>query len=453
MRIPTIELPLGGTRSGQRTGCFLFSLLLVLLISLPVAAAFPPGGTIAPMLEKVLPAVVAVSTHTLQPQRGFRRFSDAPARRRQGLGSGVIIDARKGLVLTNSHVIDKADSITVTLHDKRRFEATVVGTDPEADIALLKIEAKGLTAVKLMKDSEQLRVGDFVVAIGNPFGLGQTVTSGIISALGRSGLGIEGYEDFIQTDASINPGNSGGALVTLNGELAGMNTAIVGPSGGNVGIGFAIPANMIRAIVTQLEQHGEVRRGQLGVVIQDISPRLKEAFGLPGIQGAVVTRVLEGSPARRAGLKTGDVILAVNGKTVDNSSDLRNTIGFLPVGERIRLTVLRDGRKRTLKATIAATTAKADSGEVLGDKLSGVILGPIAPDHPLYQRVDGIQVLAIERGSLAARAGLRPGDVITSINRRPVASKADVIEILNRPSDALLLHILRGNNALFMVID
>ena len=436
-------------------------LLILAIFSIPVSlpAAIPLGHSIAPMLEKVMPGVVNISTRSHRPGEaspydsipGYRRFFQQPkSSKRQSLGSGVIIDAGKGWVLTNFHVIKGADVITVTLSDKRRFDAKVLGGDPEADVALLQIEASDLTAVPMMKDSEQLRVGDFVVAIGNPFGLGQTATSGMISALGRSGLGIEGYEDFIQTDASINPGNSGGALVTLNGELAGMNTAIVGPSGGNVGIGFAIPVNMIQLIVNQLAEYGEVRRGQLGVVIQDISPRLKAAFDLPSMNGSVVSQVLKGSAAERAGVKAGDVILAVNGTAVENSSDLRNAIGFLPVGETVELSILRDGERRNLKVTIASNE---DEESDLGERLSGVILGPITKEHPLYGQIEGVEVLAIQRGAPAAQAGLQPGDIITSINRQQVGSRADVVKALRRKGDRLLLHLLRGDGAMFLVIQ
>jgi serine protease Do/serine protease DegQ len=298
-------------------------LTLALLLASPVTeAALPaevdgqPLPTLAPMLERVTPAVVNIATrgrvqvreNPLLSDPFFRRFFDLPTprreRRTQSLGSGVIIDAAEGYVVTNHHVIAKAQEISVTLRDGRALPATLVGADPEADIAVIQVTADDLGELPLA-DSDALRVGDFVVAIGNPFGLGQTVTSGIVSALGRSGLGIEGYEDFIQTDASINPGNSGGALVNLRGELVGINTAILAPSGGNVGIGFAIPASMVRELVAQLVEHGEVRRGQLGIVLQDLTPQLAEAFGIANGGGAVVSQVLDGSPAERAGLQPG----------------------------------------------------------------------------------------------------------------------------------------------------
>ncbi|MGB5471941.1 MAG: trypsin-like peptidase domain-containing protein, partial [Gammaproteobacteria bacterium] len=320
------------------------------MVQLPLvarAAPPPPGASLAPMLETVLPAVVNIATRAAPQMRRnpllddpfFQRFFDLPeARPRepqfQSRGSGVIVDARQGYVLTNHHVIADAEEITVTLRDGRSLTARVVGQDPEVDIALLRIEAGDLTALPIA-DSDALRVGDFVVAIGNPFGLGQTVTYGIVSALGRSGLGIEGFENFIQTDASINPGNSGGALVTTQGQLVGINTAILGPSGANIGIGFAIPSNMVQAIVRQLAEHGEVRRGELGVAIQDLTPELAAAFGLQINGGALLAQVVPGSAAEQAGLAAGDIVVAVNERPIRSGDALRNTIGLLPVGDTL----------------------------------------------------------------------------------------------------------------------
>jgi Do/DeqQ family serine protease len=285
----------------------------------------------------------------------FRRFFDIPEgpvqREVQSAGSGVIVDARAGYVITNNHVIENADEIVVTLKDKRQLDAKLVGTDPDTDIAVLQIEVRNLIGVPL-GNSDRLEVGDFVVAIGNPFGLGQTVTSGIVSALGRSGLGIESYENFIQTDASINPGNSGGALIDLRGELIGINTAIVGPSGGNVGIGFAVPINMAKAVMEQLIAHGEVQRGRVGLQVQDLTPDIAEALRLTANGGAVVGRVEAGSPARRAGLQAGDVIIAIDGVPVENSADLRNRVGLTPIGEAIRLTIVRSGAERTVEVRV-----------------------------------------------------------------------------------------------------
>jgi serine protease Do/serine protease DegQ len=297
-----------------------------------------------------------------------------------------------------------------------------------------------------------LRVGDFVVAIGNPFGLGQTVTSGIVSALGRSGLGIEGYEDFIQTDASINPGNSGGPLVNLRGELIGVNTAIVGGSGGNIGIGFAIPSNMTRAIMTQLIEYGEVRRGQLGVVVQDLSPELAQAFGLPAAGGAVVARVESGSPADRAGLRSGDVVTAANGRPVGNASALRNAIGILRVGTEIKLDTVRDGRRRSVRAVLVETDRRVLEAGEASERLAGAKLGPIVPSHPLAGRLEGVAVEEVEQGSPAWVAGLRRGDVIISINRQKVGSVADVAPSIAQFPHRLLLTLVRGDATLFLVV-
>jgi serine protease Do/serine protease DegQ len=339
----------------------------------------------------------------------------------------------------------------VTLRDGRYFEAKVVGRDPDADLAVLQIEAEDLQALEI-GDSDSLEVGDYVVAIGNPFGLGQTVTSGIVSALGRSGLGIEGYEDFIQTDASINPGNSGGALVDLDGNLIGVNTAIVGPNGGNVGIGFAIPSNMASDIMTQLIEHGEVRRGQLGIYIQDVTPDLADALNLRRHTGALVAQVIHGSAAEKAGLKAGDVILSVNGGPVRNASQLRNAIGMLRVGAKVRLQVMRDGDKKEFTATISEPQQAQAEGEAFSNRLAGASLGAIQPTHPLAGRVEGVEVLEVERGSSAWRSGLRPGDIIVSVNREPVRKLEDMARATEGKENGLLLNIRRGEGALFMVL-
>jgi Do/DeqQ family serine protease len=321
--------------------------------------------TLAPLLADITPGVVniAVRSRVERPANPlvddpfFRRFFDLPEVPRQrdvlSAGSGVIVDARRGYVLTNSHVVANAAEVQVTLKDARTYPARLVGSDPATDVALLQVDARDLTAVPL-GDSARLEVGDLVVAIGNPFGLGQTVTSGIVSALGRSGLGIEGYEDFIQTDASVNPGNSGGALVNSRGELVGINTAILGPSGGNIGIGFAVPVNMARAVMTQLVEHGEVRRGRLGITIQDLTPALADAMSLDLRGGAVISAIEAGSPAARAGLALGDVIVEVNGQPVLDADDLRNLIGLLPVGTDLAIVLYRDGRERAAAAQVGS---------------------------------------------------------------------------------------------------
>ena len=430
-------------------------------------AALPAGNvqtSLAPMLKQVIPGVVNVSTKsTVRIQQNplfndpfFRRFFNVPQmpqeQQKQSLGSGVIVNAEKGYILTNNHVIENAQEITVTLRDSRHFSARVVGADPEVDLAVLQIKASGLGAIKF-GDSDVLEVGDFVVAIGNPFGLGQTVTSGIVSALGRSGLGIEGYEDFIQTDASINPGNSGGALVDLDGRLIGINTAIVGPSGGNVGIGFAIPSNMAKNIMTQLIRYGAVHRGQLGVYAQDLTPDLAEALHLKNTSGALIAKVAEGSAAEKAGLKEGDVITAINGEAIRNAGQLRNTVGLLRVGVRISVEFLRDGKARQSHAVIAEIKQDKVDAKQYDERLAGAMLGSMEAGQTMSGTGRGVQVVNIEQGSPAWRVGLRKGDVILSVNRKTVESPQDVENALQGKNQVILLYIQRGDGALFITIQ
>ena len=438
-----------------------FGLALMALAAMPAAAfslgAGGDGFTIAPMLEKVTPAVVniAVKSHTtihnpLLQDPFFRQFfnmQDVPQQRVQmSAGSGVIIDAGRGLVVSNNHVVNGADEIMVTLKDRRRFRARLVGDDPATDIALLRIDADSLTALPI-GDSEVLKVGDFVAAIGNPFGLGQTVTAGIVSALGRSGLKIEGYENFIQTDASINPGNSGGALVYLRGELVGINTAILAPNGGNVGIGFAIPSNMAGRIKTTLVEHGAVKRGQLGVSVQDVNAELAQAFGLKQTQGAVITAVQAKSPAAKAGLEPGDVVLAINDKPVKSSQDIRNTIGLLPLGEEVKLDILRGGETQTVKAEIAAPKIAVEEGQKIHPKLAGLLLRNASGSDA----ADGVLVEKIHSGAYAFQAGVRPGDVIVMANRQPVATLEDLKRAAGGGRE-LLLNIQRGEGAFILLL-
>jgi len=333
----------------------------------PAPAAVPAEAaiTVAPLVQLVTPAVVNISTRTVQPgvenpllqDPFFRHFFDIPEHapmephETTAAGSGVIVDARNGYVLTNNHVVENADRIDVTTKDKRTFRAKLVGRDEATDVAVLKIESNNLTSLPF-GDSDSVQVGDYVLAIGNPFGLGQTVTSGIVSAIGRSGLGIEGYEDFIQTDASINPGNSGGALVNFKGELIGLNTAILAPGGGNIGIGFAVPINMARSVMGQLVEHGKVVRGHIGVAIQDLTPELAQALKAVRSDGAAVVQVEGGSPAAKAGIQRGDVVVAVDGAPVRSAAELRNRIGLTPVGRHVQLTVERDGRQRGVEVTV-----------------------------------------------------------------------------------------------------
>jgi len=457
-------------RTRTLTQLFL-SFVLSLALSQPLWAALPivdsrgaAVPSLAPMLQQVLPAVVNISSrgrvrvadNPLLQDPFFRRFFGEPEapreRMTQSLGSGVIVDAKNGYVLTNNHVVDKADEITVTLKDGRSFTATLVGKDPEADVAVVRIEADKLTAVPFA-DSSRLQVGDFVVAIGNPFGLGQTVTSGIVSALGRSGLGIEGYEDFIQTDASINPGNSGGALVNLRGELVGVNTAILAPGGGNVGIGFAIPVNMARQIMTQLVAHGEVRRGRLGVMVQDLTPDLARAFDIKETQGAVIAKTVKDSPAAKAGLKAGDVVTRVNGQPVNSAAELRNMVGLMQVGETATFEVVRDGKPRTVKIMIAQPVQSKLDGKQLNPRLQGAIFGGIDESNPDYGQIEGVLILEVQPGSPAWQAGLRKDDVVMSVNRQPVTNLDELKRVIKAVRGGLLLNLRRGDGALFILIQ
>ncbi len=398
------------------------------LAALPLEIDGETLPSLAPMLEKVTPAVVNISTigavrsedHPLRRDPFFRWFFELPResnrKRSQSLGSGVVIDARRGYVLTNHHVIEKAAEINVTLKDGREFKAELLGADPETDVALLQISARELTAIRLA-DSDRLRVGDFVVAIGNPFGLSQTVTSGIVSALGRSGLGIEGLENFIQTDASINPGNSGGPLVNLRGELVGINTAILAPSGGNVGIGFAIPSNMAESIKQQIVEHGGVHRGTFGVSIQNINRELARALNLaPDTRGAVVTGVKDDSAATRAGLRAGDLITRINKRPIVSATDLTTQLALMRVGDRIALDVLREGKARQLSARIADPFEHFIEGRKIGRQLRGARLGEVVDESNLGTN-PGIAVGPVKQDSDAWESGLREGDVLFQVNR------------------------------------
>ena len=445
------------------------AVLMLLFLSPPVSWSALPAAiegkelpTLAPMLQRVTPAVVNIATQGRVVERSpllddpfFRRFFDIPEQRRerrtQGLGSGVIIDSERGYILTNNHVIANADVIMVTLQDERQFEARLVGTDPDTDIAVLQVEADNLTAVAAA-DSDRLQVGDFVVAIGNPFGLGQTVTSGIVSALGRSGLGIESYEDFIQTDASINPGNSGGALVNLRGDLVGINTAIIGPGGGSIGISFAIPINMAKKIMEQLIEYGEVRRGRLGVSAQDLTPELAQGFGIGQRKGAVITQIVKGSAADKAGLKVGDVLVAVNNRPLRNTLDLRNVIGLLPVGSKLKMEVIRQGRRHTITAIIAVPEVRRLEGGKLSPRLEGAVLSDIGRDSPYFGRVEGVLVAGVALRSPAGQAGLRKGDIILGVNDTQITDLNMLERALQSTSGRLWLNLLRGDSEFYFVL-
>ncbi|MDI6439310.1 serine endoprotease DegQ [Cronobacter dublinensis] len=431
----------------------------------PVFAALPsqvPGQpavpSLAPMLEKVLPAVVSVQVQgtAVQEQRVPEELKkyfgesmpEQQAQPFEGLGSGVIIDAAKGYVLTNNHVINHAEKISVQLNDGREFEAKLIGGDDQSDIALIQLQnASNLTQIQVA-DSDKLRVGDFVVAVGNPFGLGQTATSGIVSALGRSGLNLEGFENFIQTDASINRGNSGGALLNLNGELIGINTAILAPGGGSVGIGFAIPANMAQTLAKQLMQSGEVKRGLLGIKGTEMSADIAKAFNLNTQRGAFVSEVLPNSGSAKAGIKAGDVIVSLNGRPLNSFAELRSRIATTEPGTKVKLGLLRDGKAQEVEVTLDKSTSSSASADIIAPALQGATLS----DGQLKDGTKGITIDNVEKGSAAAQAGLHKDDVIVGVNRERVSTIAEMRKLLASKPAIVALHIVRGNDSLYLLL-
>jgi serine protease Do/serine protease DegQ len=431
------------------------------LAAVPAADA-APMPTLAPMVKRVSPSVVNIATRgTIKEQSGrnpllddpfFRRFFDAPQdskpreRQFQSAGSGVIVDAKNGYIITNHHVVENASEITITLLDNRTFSAKVIGSDEGADVAVLQAKQPNLTAMPL-GDSAKLEVGDYVVAIGNPFGLQHTVTAGIVSALGRSGINPDGngYEDFIQTDASINPGNSGGALVNLRGELVGVNSAILSRTGGNIGIGFAIPVNMVRSVMDQLIKYGQVKRGVLGVQLYSVNADIAKEFGLTETTGALVAGVAQGSAADRAGIKTGDIIVSLNGVTMKSSGELRNAIGMLHVGDKVDLGLLRDGKPRKVTALIAERPEVEAAGAAdLNRGLDGAELVD-APDG------GGVLVNKVQEASAAAQAGIRANDVIVGVGRTPVGNMKSFREAVKGAS-VLVLKIRRGGDTFLLPV-
>ena len=452
-----------------RAGLFAAAALAASLSATPAAAqptnsALPapsleaaPMPSLAPMVKRASPAVVNIKTSgTIKDQAGrrnpllddpfFRRFFDVPPesqpheRQFQSAGSGVIVDAKNGYIVTNYHVIENASEITITLLDNREFKAKVLGSDEGSDLALLQAQAQEPNLVALaLGDSSRLEVGDYVVAIGNPFGLQNTVTAGIVSALGRSGISEDGYQDFIQTDASINPGNSGGALVNLRGELVGINAAILSRSGGNIGIGFAIPVNMVRGVVDQLVKYGEVKRGILGVNIYPVSPEIAKEYGLTEATGALVTAISPGSAADHAGIKTGDIITSLNGTPIKGPGELRNAIGMLRIGDKAQLSLLRDGKPLKLAALIGVRT-----------DLDGASAGAI---HKVFEGVEladadagGVLVKSVQEASEAAQAGLRANDRIVGVGRTPIATLKDLREA-TKGANFMILNVRRGSAA------
>ncbi|QFI39768.1 Do family serine endopeptidase [Moritella marina ATCC 15381] len=422
----------------------------------PFAVAGQPLPSLAPILEQVTPAVVNISvsgTKVSQQQipEAFRYFfgpngpgSQQQAQPFQGLGSGVIIDAEKGYILTNNHVIADADKIQVMLKDGHEYEAKLIGADKGSDIALLQVKAKNLVAIKFA-DSDKLRVGDFTIAIGNPFGLGQTVTSGIVSALGRTGLQLENLENFIQTDAAINSGNSGGALVDLRGELIGINTAILGPNGGNVGIGFAIPANMANNLVQQIIEHGEVRRGLLGVAGQELTADLAKAFDIDVQYGAFINQVTPDSAAAEAGLVAGDIIVSVNNNKIRSFSELRARIGTLGPNKKVSLGIVREGKPITVNAILKPADNQLANASSLHPSLEGATLVNAGNNK-------GVMVSNVHERSIAAASGLQQDDIIIGVNKDKVKNLAQLRKLLTEDKTTLALNIQRGEQHLFLVL-
>jgi len=450
----------------------LFLLISFLALSInigSVSAMFPPADsqgqslpTLAPMLRNVNPAVVNISTYStlrnsynpLLNDPFFRHFFNIPneqryqerlAKRQQSAGSGVIINAKEGIVVTNFHVVKDASEVKISLNDGRSYSAKLRGADPDIDIAVLQIQAENLVEISV-SNSDALEVGDFVLAIGNPFGLGQTVTTGIVSALGRSGLGIQGYENFIQTDASINPGNSGGALVNLAGELVGINTAIIAPSGGNVGIGFAIPFNTASTSIKQILEQGRVRRGNFGVTVQDINLDLRRALGLPqNMQGALISNVSKESTGYKSGLRAGDVIVKMAGQPIKSTSQFRNELGLKMIGDNLDLVYVRHGKTQSIVVEVEDPTQRSHNSDILHPLLTGIEV----EETP---KRGGVLVSRLAPNSDAAYSGLRPGDIIFAANRRRVTTLDSLREALKLETESILFQIGRNGGTFFLVI-
>lgn len=437
--------------------------------------------SLAPMLEKVMPSVVSISvegsttvkTPRLPPQ--FQQFfgdnspfcqdgspfqsspmcqdgaggagPNTQQEKFRALGSGVVINAEKGYVVTNNHVVDNATKIQVQLSDGRRYDGKVIGKDPRSDIALVQlIDAKNLTAIKIA-DSDNLRVGDYTVAIGNPYGLGETVTSGIVSALGRSGLNVENYENFIQTDAAINRGNSGGALVNLNGELIGINTAILAPDGGNIGIGFAIPSNMVKNLTGQMVEFGQVKRGELGILGAELNSELAKAMKVDAQRGAFVSQVLPNSAAAKAGVKAGDVVVSMNGKPLSSFAALRAEVGSLPIGTKLQLGLLRDGKPVSVNVELQQSSQDKVQSATIYTGIEGADLSNDSGSDK------GVRVDNVKPNSAAARIGLKKGDIILGVNQQRVANLGELRKILDTKPSVLALNVKRGDSSIYLLMQ
>jgi Do/DeqQ family serine protease len=441
---------------------FFWASLLVMLAT-TVAAELPPSvdgqpmPSLAPLVKRVAPAVVNIRVRQTINARSpygdemFRRFFGLPdtrggSREVESAGSGVIVDAANGYILTNHHVVANADQIQISLQDDRTLDAEIVGSDAATDIAVIKVDPERLTDMPI-GDSDAVQVGDFVIAIGNPFGYAHTVTSGIVSGKGRTGISRSGYEDFIQTDASINPGNSGGALVNMKGELIGINSVIISRSGGSVGIGFAVPSEIAQSIMRQILDYGEVRRGLLGVTIQTIDKESASALGTDVESGALVSTVVAGSAAEKAGLLVDDIIVKVDDKKIDNSRELMNAIGLKGSGEAVDIEFVRDGRTRN----VVATLGQQSQAEIVGADIHPGLTGAQFATASESAGGGGIEVVAVEAGSPAAQRGLRSGDLIVQVNRRPVQNLRQLQEI-SRESRILFLLVQRGDRALMLQI-